>query len=80
MAEVVHEFSSTVHGPDRRDYSVRALGEQRGHMWVGWLEFRSEDVIRKTAEETSQPDRDAVAYWASGLEPIYLEGALARAR
>jgi hypothetical protein len=30
--------------------------------------------------ETTQPDRAALEYWASGIEPIYLDGALARAR
>ena len=33
----------------------------------------------RTGQETSQPNRDALAYWASGLEDVYLEGALARA-
>jgi hypothetical protein len=34
----------------------------------------------RTSEETSQPTRDDVAYWASGLEPIYLDGAFRRAK
>ena len=34
----------------------------------------------KTGEETSQPDKNAVAYWATGLEPVFLEGALKRAK
>ena len=34
---------------------------------------------RATGRETSQPNRLAVQYWATGLEPIYFEGALARA-
>jgi hypothetical protein len=33
-----------------------------------------------TQQETSQPNRAALEYWADGLEPIYLEGALARAQ
>jgi hypothetical protein len=33
----------------------------------------------RTGQETSQPNRDAVAYWAGGLEPIYFEGAFTRA-
>ena len=33
----------------------------------------------RTGRETTQPNRDAVANWASGLEPVYLEGAFARA-
>jgi hypothetical protein len=32
-----------------------------------------------TANETTQPDRHAVEYWAAGLEPLYLEGAFSRA-
>ena len=39
----------------------------------------TEPVLR-TDQETSQPNRSALEYWADGLEPIYLEGALARAQ
>ena len=28
----------------------------------------------------TQPARAALEYWATGVEPIYLDGALARAR
>jgi hypothetical protein len=80
MAEVVHEFSMPVRGSDHCDYKVRALAEQRGNVWVGWLEFQGPRGTRKTGEETSQPNRDAVAYWASGIEPVYLDGAWHRAR
>lgn len=80
MAEMVHEFSSPVRGVDHSDYVARAWAEQRGNIWVGWLEFTSPRASKKTSEETSQSNRDAVAYWASGLERIYLEGALQRAR
>ena len=31
------------------------------------------------AVETTQPNLEALRYWASGLEPVYLEGALERA-
>jgi len=79
MAEMIHEFSTPVRGPDGAGYPARAYAEQRGNVWIGWLEFGARDSTMKTAEETSQPTRDAVAYWASGLEPIYLEGALRRA-
>ena len=34
----------------------------------------------RTGQETSQPNRWALDYWAGGLEPVYLEGALTRAR
>lgn len=80
MSEVVHTFSVPVRGSDHLDYTCRAYAEPRGNIWVGWLEFSGPRGTRKTGEETSQPNRDAVAYWASGLEMIYLEGALHRAR
>jgi hypothetical protein len=80
MAEVVHEFSFTVRGTDHAEYKARALAEQKGNVWIGWLEFDGSRGKKKTGEETSQPNRDAVAYWASGLESVYLEGALNRAR
>ena len=80
MAEVVHEFTSPVRGADNIDYVCRAYAEQRGHLWIGWLEFTGPRGVKKTGEETSQPNRDAVKYWATGLEVIYLEGALHRAK
>lgn len=35
--------------------------------------------MRRTRRETTQPSRDALRYWATGLEPTYLQGALERA-
>jgi|SRR5215469_7270725 len=65
-------------------YSVRICGKERvDGTWEGWLEFRptgSSQPILVTEWETSQPNRTALEYWADGLEPIYLEGALARAQ
>ena len=65
-------------------YIVRICGEERlDGTWVGWLEFHSADA-KKTAmlteQETSQPNRTALEYWADGLEPVYIEGAFARAK
>ena len=64
-------------------YVVWICGEQRlDGTWEGWLEFHPSDVTQRTLrtdQETSQPNRGALEYWADGLEPIYLEGALARA-
>lgn len=76
MAELVHEFSQKV-----GRFRVRAFAEKRGNIWIGWLEFRPpRGKARKTGEETSQPSKEAVTYWATGLEPVYLEGALERAK
>ena len=80
MAEVVHEFSAPVRGSDGKSYTARVYAKPGDNVWVGYIEFSAGGRTLRTGEETSQPNRDAVAYWAGGLEPIYLEGALARAR
>jgi len=65
-------------------YVARVCGEERGDgTWQGWLEFhpaRASGPVLSTEQETSQPNRTALEYWANGLEPTYLEGALARAQ
>ena len=43
-------------------------------------EPRAKAPVLRTERETTQPNRGAVAYWADGLEPIYLEGAFNRAQ
>lgn len=68
---------------DGRDYIVQVWGGRRSDgMWVGWLEFVQVGTlkIRRTGQETTQPDRDALLYWASGHRPAYFEGAFERAR
>src|SRR5258706_302981 len=54
---------------------------QPGGTWQGVIQFVSVDGESsvQTQRETSQSTADAVAYWASGLELAYYEGALARA-
>jgi len=55
---------------------------QRDGSWQGWIEFSPNDGRggpRRTDRETTQPTCEAVAYWASGLEPVYFEGAFERA-
>jgi hypothetical protein len=84
MGELIQEYSTRVFGDDGTTYVVRAYAEQRlGGTWEGWLEFHPTDLrkpVLRTAQETTQPSLQAAAYWASGLEPIYFEGAFARAR
>ena len=76
MADVVHEFKEPF-----RQYRVRVYAEKRKNVWIGWIEFRPKrGKALKTGEETSQPTKKAVEYWATGLEPVYLEGALERAK
>ena len=74
--------TSIVH--TRTNYVVWVCGEQRvDETWEGWLEFHPTDSshpILYTDQETSQPNRAALEYWADGLESTYLEGALASAQ
>src|SRR5213595_3713239 len=69
---------------DNVEYVVHICGQERvDGTWEGWIEFRPSDSrhpVLTTEQETSQPNRTALKYWADGLEPIYLEGAFARAQ
>ena len=82
MAEVLVEFDAAFPGPDGASYAPRACARMTDDgRWEGWLEFSDVDtgaVIRST-RETTQPHRDDVMYWATGLTRVYLEGALERA-
>ncbi len=82
MAELIREHSTRVKDDDTT-YVVRIYVEERTDgTWEGWLEFHPTEKgkpVLRTAQETSQPSRITIEYWAFGLEPIYLEGALARA-
>jgi len=84
MSELLQEYTAIVTGRDGTTYSVRSYGEERDDgTWIGWLEFEPEDpeeTTLTTDQETSQPNRTAVEYWATGLEAVYFEGAFERAR
>jgi hypothetical protein len=83
MAELIHRHSTHVRIPEGRIYTANIYGErQPDGAWIGWLEFEDRDgrVVLRTPRETSQPTREALDYWAGGLEPIYVEGAFRRAR
>ena len=82
--ELIHEFASEIGDADGHAYTARAMGHKRNgrNVWEGWLEFTplgGRGMVRRSQVETTQPNREALAYWASGLEPVYLEGALERA-
>lgn len=83
MAEVFVEFAEPVVAKDGGTYVARACGgEMDNGMWQGWLEFlpiESGEAVR-SGRETTQPNRQDTEYWATGLTPIYLEGALDRAQ
>ena len=64
-----------------RSYKITIEGQERPDgTWAGRLRFPDDAAVRRTGQETSQPNREAVEYWASGLERIYLEGAFNRSR
>jgi hypothetical protein len=82
MAEVLVEFDAAFPGPDGAAYAPRACArEMEDGRWEGWIEFNDLDsgAVIRSARETTQPTRDGVMYWATGLTRVYLEGALARA-
>ena len=81
MAEVLVVFSEPVLTKDGSSYLAQACGAERDDgLWHGWLEFTSDtgEVLR-SGRETTQPNRTDLEYWATGLTPVYLEGALHRA-
>ena len=83
MGEHILAHSVVLVSSEGTTFRADTWGERREDgTWCGWLEFspREGGDVLVTGQETSQPNRDALAYWATGLEPVYLEGALMRAR
>jgi hypothetical protein len=82
MAEVFVTFNDTIIGDNQIPYRAQACGHPMDDgRWEGWIEFEALDgsgVVR-TQRETTQPNRTDTAYWATGLTPVYLDGALHRA-
>lgn len=82
MAEVLIDFDATIVAPDGRRWTPRACGGVADDgLWEGWIEFAATDGADRvrTPRETEQPNRQDLAYWATGLTEVYLEGALRRA-
>ena len=83
MSEILVQFDEKIPGSDGVEYFVRALTRQRpDNLWEGCLEFtpaRDDGEVVRSGRETTQPNRDAVMYWAQGLTRVYLMGALERA-
>lgn len=84
MAVLLQEYTTELVAASGTTYAVVSYGEERvDGTWIGWLEFEPDDATLPTlvtGQETSQPNRTAVEYWATGLEPTYFEGAFARAQ
>jgi len=83
MDTIVDEFEQPVSDSSGETYRVALAGRSRPHdTWQGWLVFiRRRDGRRvETTVETTQPNREALRYWAAGLTDADFEGALERAR
>jgi hypothetical protein len=81
MAHVVAVFDPPLKLTNGRIYTAQACGRQRDDgRWEGWLEFVPDDgsVVLRTQRETTQRDLADLEYWAGGLTPVYLQGALDR--
>ena len=81
MAQTLIRFDTPVIHRDGRQYRAQACGRDRDNgQWEAWIEF--EDVtsgeILRSQRETTQPNHTDAVYWATGLTPVYLEGALDR--
>ena len=82
MAEIFATFSAPIASSDGVFYTARACGgEATGGLWHGWVEFMPIDggAPIRSPRETTQPNRLDTEYWATGLTPVYLQGALQRA-
>jgi hypothetical protein len=83
MAELIHEHALRFTEGGGTAYVPHTWGEEREDgTWMGWIEFHPlvpGPQVLATSQETTQPNRAALEYWASGLEPIYFDGAFSRA-
>lgn len=78
--EAVSQLQSPYRNSNR-EYRINVEGQRRADgTWAGRLVFVAAGEARRTGQETSQPNREALEYWATGLEPVYLDGAFKRAR
>jgi hypothetical protein len=83
-AQLIRLHSERVQDTLGNVYEVLIYGEPRlDGTWEGWLEFIPLNLglsSLRTERETTQPDLSALEYWATGLEPMYLDGAFKRAQ
>ncbi|MEP6693475.1 MAG: hypothetical protein ABJB39_02405 [Chloroflexota bacterium] len=83
MSEVLIEYEGVLTGDDGSGWVARACGKLgKGTVWDGWIEFVPVNAGARpvrSRRETTQPSRESLVYWATGLTPVYLKGALDRA-
>lgn len=80
---LIHESKIALLGRNGSTYDLARVyaDAQPDGTWQGWIEFVTKDGRGRvqTERETTQSSAEGIAYWASGLEAIYFEGALERA-
>jgi hypothetical protein len=83
MPELILKPTYHVQDTAGMQYDTQVHGEQRADgTWEGWIIFvpaSSTGPVLRTNRETTQANHAALVYWATGLEPVYYEGALGRA-
>jgi len=81
MGEFIHQFAEPFVDEDAggMQYEIRVYGAQQEGRWEGWIEFHAPGDVRRTDVETSQETRRDLSFWATGLSPVFLEGAWERA-
>jgi hypothetical protein len=80
--QLVQAYAPIVRTGTRERYVAHAyMARQSGGLWEAWLVFFSLKTrsVLATDRETTQSTREHVLYWATGLGPTYLQGALQRA-
>ena len=80
--QFVRQYPTILRSPSGESYVARAYTDrQPGGLWEAWLVFFSltSGAALATDRETTQSKREHVLYWATGLTPTYLQGALERA-
>ncbi|HUO84631.1 MAG TPA: hypothetical protein VM534_05900 [Thermoanaerobaculia bacterium] len=84
LRELIRQYEKRYTGRDGVQYHAQIWGRERyDGAWEGWIEFHplvDTELVLSTAVETMQITRSRLSRWAAGMEPLYLEGALRRAR
>jgi hypothetical protein len=81
--EFVFEYPTLLRTASGEEYLTRVYADRQpiGPLWEAWFVFfpLSGGRTLATDNETTQSKLDDVQYWATGITPAYLEGALTRA-
>jgi len=81
MTELIRECPTLVGGVDENAYVAQVWGRAMNDgRWEGWIVFApiARGQMRRTDRETTQSTHAALAYWATSITAVYLEGAPTR--